>query len=172
MKVRPATIAEAAVAARLHVASISEGFLSRLGPSFLKRLYRRVVRDDRSFLFVADVDGTVVGMIAGTEDVSALYRRFAVRDGLIAGLVAAPTLVRNAGSVLETWRYGGGEHDLPSPELLSIAIDDAARGQGVGRALVAALNEEFARRRVGDVKVVVGARNAAALALYAERTSL
>src|SRR5258706_7932200 len=128
MNIRPATREETPVAARLHANSITEGFLSRLGPGFLARLYRRIVRDDHSFLFVAEHDNAIVGMIAGTEDVSALYPRFARRDGVVAGIVAAPRLVRHAGAVLETWRYGGtDEAGLPSAELLAGAIDPVAR---------------------------------------------
>lgn len=154
-------------AAELHASSITEGFLPRLGPRFLERLYRRVVKDTHSVLLVAEEDGRVVGMIAGTEDVHALYRGFLWRDGAFATLVAAPRVLRNLGAVLETLRYGGSSPtDLPPAELLAVAVDAAARGQGLGRELVDALNTEFARRGVAASKVVVGAANDTALHLY------
>jgi ribosomal protein S18 acetylase RimI-like enzyme len=164
--VRPGLEADAPAAARLHAGQIAEGFLSSLGPGFLTLLYRRIVRWPRSFLLVAEVDGTVVGQAAATEDVGGLYRQFLVRDGLRAGAVAAPRLLRRWRSTLETLRYPSGEGDLPPAELLAVAVDTGWQGQGIGRTLVAAANEELARRGVTNARVVVGASNAPALALY------
>jgi ribosomal protein S18 acetylase RimI-like enzyme len=166
--IRLGTANDAGRAAELHTTSITEGFLPRLGARFLTRLYRCVVNDERSFLLVAEEPGgRVVGMIAGSEDVRGLYRRFLRRDGMIAAVVAAPRVLRNAGAVLETLRYGSSDaNDLPSAELLSVAVDDSARGRGVGRQLVDALTAEFRRRGTASSKVVVGAANAPALRLY------
>lgn len=170
MTIRVATAADTRRAAQLHADSITEGFLPRLGPRFLERLYRSVVKDDGSFLLVAEnTDGTLVGMIAGTQDTRALYRRFVRRDGVRAALVAAPRVLRNAGAVLETLRYGGSTAtDLPAAELLALAVDHTARGHGIGRALVDALTVEFARRGTTSSRVVVGAANDSALRLYRE----
>ena len=44
MVLRTGTVDDAAAAAALHAGQISEGFLSILGPNFLRRLYRRVAR--------------------------------------------------------------------------------------------------------------------------------
>jgi ribosomal protein S18 acetylase RimI-like enzyme len=167
VRIRAGTARDARRAAELHAASITEGFLPRLGPRFLSRLYRCIVNDERSFLLVAEEEGHIVGMIAGTEDVRALYRRFLRRDGVIAAVGAAPKVVRNARSVFETLRYGGSSTTaLPPAELLAVAVDGAARGHGLGRELVDALVAEFARRGTLSSKVVVGASNDHALRLY------
>lgn len=174
MTIRSGGAADTRRAAQLHASSITEGFLPRLGPRFLERLYRCVVNDEHSFLLVAEDpeagehdQGHIVGMIVGTEDVHALYRRFLRRDGLFAALAAAPRVLRNVGAVLETLRYGSSTTtDLPTAELLAIAVDDRARGKGLGRELVDALNAEFTRRGTASSKVVVGAANDTALHLY------
>ena len=155
-----------AAAARLHSEQIGEGFLSSLGPRFLARLYRRVVRWPRSFLLVAEEDGVVVGHAAATEDVGQLYRQFLRHDGLVAGVVAAPRLLLRWRTALETLRYPGGHDDLPPAELLAVAVSSDFRGRGIGKALVTAANDELARRGVGDARVVVAAHNQPALALY------
>lgn len=166
MIIRPGTRADAAAAARLHAGQIGEGFLSSLGPRFVTLLYRRIVAWPRSFLLVAEEDGTVVGQAAATEDVGGLYRQFLLRDGLVAGAVAAPHLLRNWRSTLETLRYPSAEGDLPAAELLAVAVDSGWRGRGIGKALVVAANEELARRGVANARVVCAASNAPALGLY------
>jgi ribosomal protein S18 acetylase RimI-like enzyme len=162
---------DATAVAQLHAGQISEGFLSLLGRSFLRRLYRRIVRSPESFVFVADSEGRVVGFIAGTADVSTLYRTFLLRDGLVAGLTAAPRLLAHWRRVLETVRHGfsssdGTRHGF---ELLSVAVDTASARRGIGRALVAAFQQEVSERGSSAAYVVVGADNTPAIDLY-ERT--
>ncbi|MFM7617794.1 MAG: GNAT family N-acetyltransferase [Actinomycetes bacterium] len=166
--VRIAREAEAAPAAALHAQRITEGFLPTLGPPFLARLYRRIVRDPGSFLVVAVEDGRVVGMCACTEDLGALYRAFVLRDGAIAGLRSAPRILRSLPRVIETLRYPKAEdaHDLPPAEVLAVAVDATRSGEGIGRAVVEAAVAEFDRRSTARVKVVAGGANDAALGLY------
>lgn len=166
MIVRAGVDTDAGRAARLHAEQITEGFLSSLGPRFLGLLYRRVVRWPRSFLLVAEEDGLVVGYAAATEDVGGLYRQFLMHEGVLAAAPAAPALARRWRSAWETLRYSGGHDELPSAELLAVAVASGFRGRGVGRTLVTAANEELARRGVDDARVVVAASNGPALALY------
>ncbi len=163
--------------AELHETRMTEGFLSSLGRRFLRILYRRIVASPDAFAWVADGqlgdgspgDGpvTVVGFAAVALDVSDLYRQFMLRDGLIAGIAAAPQLVGSWRQVFETLRYPASTDDLPDAEILSVAVDPGATGRGVGTAVVEAATDELTRRGVGAAKVVTGADNVAALRLYA-----
>lgn len=163
---RPAVTADAARLAELHATRITEGFLSQLGTGFLRRLYRRIIVSPDGFVVVAVVDHRVVGFAAGDVDVGCLYRSFLVRDGIAAGLVAAPRLLRSWRRVLETLRYPTRGEDLPAAEILAVAVDASAAGQGVGRRLVTSALDEFVRRGTTAAKVVADADNAAALGLY------
>jgi len=162
----PGTEADAPGAAALHAAEISEGFLPTLGPVFLRRLYRRIVRSEGSFLLVSSDELGLVGMASATEDVGGLYRAFLVKDGPAAAVAAAPRLLRSWRKVIETLHYPAAERALPSAELLSVAVAPRGRGQGLGAELVAGVNEELRRRGVDDAKVVAAADNKAALRLY------
>jgi len=181
--VRTATPSDARPAAHLHATRISQGFLSSLGEGFLVRLYRRISVAPGSFLLVAvdpgapqashggehETDrGDVAGFIAGSSDVGALYRSFLLHDGVMAGLSAAPRLVRNWRRVLETLRHGAedGAGVGRGPELLAVAVDPAASGRGIGTALVAAFLAEVTSAGDTAAHVVVGADNNRAIALY------
>jgi ribosomal protein S18 acetylase RimI-like enzyme len=160
---------DARFAAELHVERIQEGFLSQLGISFLTRLYRRVVAFPDSFLLIADRGAEPVGFLAGTVDIGGLYRRFLLRDGVSAGVVAAPQLVRSLPRVMETLRYGAqskGPGPGPVAELLAVAVSPKVEGQGLGRMLVAAFFDELSDRGTAAAKVVVGGGNSGAISLY------
>jgi ribosomal protein S18 acetylase RimI-like enzyme len=162
---------DAAAAAGLHAGRISDGFLSFLGPAFLTHLYRRIARTPSSFLLVADGSGSsgVVGFIAGSADVGGLYKSFLVRDGVAAGLAAAPRLLRGWRRVIETLRHGASEGAGTGrgTELLAIAVDPAHEGRGVGKALVTAFLDQVGASGATAAYVVVGADNAGAIGLYA-----
>lgn len=175
---------DAEAAARLHAELITDGFLSALGPRFLRRLYRRVALSADSFLLMAeghdvvganghDVvgDGRTAGFLAGALDLGALYRRFVVHDALLAAVVSLPELLGSWRLAWETLRHGtgGSRADSGGPagaELLSMAVDPGWRGQHVGSLLVEGFLDELVRRGAGAAQVVVGAENAAAIALY------
>jgi ribosomal protein S18 acetylase RimI-like enzyme len=166
--IRRGTPSDAGAVAALHTESISIGFLVVLGKGFLERLYRRVAADDHSFVLVhADPRNEVNGFVAVAEDTGRLYREFVVRDGVQAGLRAAPAVLRHPWKVVETLRYGvDGRATNPGAEILATAVAGNSRGEGIGRALVAAAMEELQRRGIEHAHVVTAANNDAAQRAY------
>jgi ribosomal protein S18 acetylase RimI-like enzyme len=162
--------------AELHAERISEGFLATLGPTFLRLLYRRAVRSPDAFVLVATGcalpgsaqpgDKPVVGFIAGAHDLKRFYRSFLARDGVVAAAAAAPRLLRSFARVVETLRYPASTDELPTAEILAVAVDGRCTGQGIGHRLVHAATNEFDARGAPAVKVVAGSRNQPALRLY------
>jgi GNAT superfamily N-acetyltransferase len=151
----------------MHAERIDTGFLSSLGTPFLTRLYRRVARSSRAFAFVAETDGQIIAFCAAAEDVRRFYLEFVVRDGIVAGLRAAPRLLRAAPRVIETMRYpGSGTDALPPAEILAVVTEKSASARGIARMLVQRSLHELAWRGCGSAKVVAGADNGPALRLY------
>jgi ribosomal protein S18 acetylase RimI-like enzyme len=157
---------DAVRAATMHSRFIAEGFLSSLGPRFLRHLYGRIVRGDESFLLMAESDGNAIGFIAGSTALGRLYRSFLLRDGLAAALSAPLRLVTALPRVLETLRHGRGGGDGGGAELLAVAVDPEWRGRHVGGQLVEGFLAELHDRGVDAAHVVVGADNASAIAMY------
>jgi ribosomal protein S18 acetylase RimI-like enzyme len=162
---RPGTDADADAAAVLHAGQISEGFLTFLGPAFLRRLYRRVARSPESFLLVVSDQATTVGFLAGSTDVASLYRTFLWRDGPAAALACSGRLLRSWRRVIETLRHGTGGAPAGA-ELLAIAVSAEYQGRGAGALLVQEFLSEMDRRGQETAHVVVAAGNATAIALY------
>jgi ribosomal protein S18 acetylase RimI-like enzyme len=164
-----ATVPEAAEAARLHHEQLPGSFLASLGTRFLRVLYRRLAVDGSSIMLVARAGDVVVGFVAGTEDTGQFMRRFVRRDGPRAAVAGAAGLLRHPAAAVETLRYGPASADvdgLPAAELLALAVDPAARRQGLGLRLIRALQDDARVRGVPGMRVTVAADNAAAIAAY------
>jgi ribosomal protein S18 acetylase RimI-like enzyme len=169
--IRTARLRDVRRVAELHADRISEGFLSTLGPMFLRLLYGRAVRSPHAFVFVAagdqrPGDAGVVGFVAGSHDLARFYRSFLLRDGLVATAAAGARLLRTVPRVLETLRYPASNDGLPSAEILAVAVDGSCAGRGIGHRLVEAATSEFCARGAHAVKVVAGSGNRPALRLY------
>ena len=166
--IRTARAGDVTAMARLHGESMPTAFLPTLGEGFLRQLYRAMVADVDAVALVAEDRSRVVGFAAGVTSVGAFYRRFALRRGIAAALVAAPHLVRRSARrrLIETWRYPSSADLLPAAELLSIAVDRSHRSAGVGSHLADAATRGLAEKGIREFKVVVGAGNVEANRLY------
>ena len=165
----PLTPDHAPAAARLHIAGQPGTFLTALGPEVLTVLYAQLPQSAHGFGFAAvDDDGTVNGFVSATTSVGrlfaemgtrrmgrfapALLRRYAHAPGLVlqsAQTVLYPLLARADDSV--------DAHCGAPAELLSIMVEPALRGQGVGSALLARLVTECRAREVAVLDVTVDA---------------
>lgn len=147
--------------ARLHIAGITEGFIASLGPRFVRYLYQGILAAPGAFSYVAeDSDGQVLGFISCAESVGQIYKQVLKRNFLGLTLAVAPKMVRPRvlRNVCETLLYPSKADDsLPPAELLSIVVDDKARGMRVGARLVEKGLQEFHNRGVERIKVMVGA---------------
>jgi len=171
--VRFATVTDVDAIAALHAARISDGFLVTLGPSFLRRLYRRIVQSSQAFVIVADAPSgprgprRVRGFIACADDTGALYREFLVHDGVAAAVAATRGAARAPRAVFETLRYGlrGGD-DSHGAEVLATAVAADYVRRGIASRLASAAVEEMRRRGATSARVVTAAGNVGAVRAY------
>jgi ribosomal protein S18 acetylase RimI-like enzyme len=173
MTVRFATETDVDAVAALHADRIADSFLTTLGPAFLRRLYRRIVRSARAFVLVADEPGTngrpsrVCGFIAVAEDTGAVYREFLLHDGFLAAVAATSGIARAPRAVWETARYGLRTGvDAVGAEVLSTGVAAHCAQRGIATGLVRAAVEELHRRGVGSARVVTAVGNLAAVKAY------
>jgi ribosomal protein S18 acetylase RimI-like enzyme len=154
--------------ARIHREALPDAFLSTLGEPFLRRLYAALASDPSSVALVAENGRGVVGFVTGTPTVGGFYRRFALRHGVPAAVAALPAAIHPA--VLRRLRETAGHPSrtasLPPAELLSIAVEPAARSSGIGARLTTGLLRGLGERGAEEVKVVVGADNEGANRFY------
>ena len=162
--VRSAIVEDARAIANLHRSQISTDFLSSLGEGFLRALYEFLIIERDSAVFVSEVDGSVVGFIAALTNTGYLWRRFALRRGVLNPLAVLPRLARRStvGHFLEEVRYGS-EAGPDAVILLSVAVAPSLRGKGVSRALSEKVRAWALQLGKSAVKAVVAADHEAAI---------
>jgi ribosomal protein S18 acetylase RimI-like enzyme len=167
---RRATDADAVAIARLHRDTMPEASLPMLGDPFVLRFHRALIRDREAIVLVAVSDGRVIGFASGAPST----RRFAMRFALRHGIPGALDLAVGAGvrgglrRLAESARYATSSSSggLEGGELIAVAVDRGRRGSGTGSALSAAVVGALRAGGCEQVRVLVGASNDRALALY------
>ncbi|WP_167495925.1 GNAT family N-acetyltransferase [Desulfosediminicola ganghwensis] len=161
--------------AKLHLQTIDQGFLAKLGQSFLKSLYSFLI--NRELVLVYEEEGQIQGFISSAVTSSGIMKRFALSSPIgllkiLMVLLRKPFLLK---ALLETFRAPSlsqagekqnGSIKFPETELLSIAVDSEVQQGGVGAALISALEGELRGRGVVRYKVIAGGSLKAANRFY------
>lgn len=158
--------------AELHADGINHGFLSTLGSGFLALMYQAIDEAEGSVLLVEHRDGRIVGFVSGASGMRSIYLRM-LRSPIRLGFSLLPALVRlgRLKRIFDILRYGAGGDggvDYPEAELLSIAVDPDARGQGVAESLFGRLSDYFRNQGFTAFKIVVGDELAPAHRFYSK----
>jgi ribosomal protein S18 acetylase RimI-like enzyme len=126
-----------------------EGFpLTTLGPRFISELYQGFLTIGDGRLLVAEVNGKIVGVVAGTFAPDRFFRRLMAARWFRFGLAAIGAVTRRPRVVLPRLvaaiRYRGDPPSgLTAAGLLSsIAVDPQFSGLGIGTMLITAYCDE------------------------------
>jgi ribosomal protein S18 acetylase RimI-like enzyme len=129
----------------VHMAAFHSRFtMSALGLGFLRKYYHVILNYDRGILLVAEMQGRVVGFVAGFISPQRFYQTMNARKWrfalpIIKALVSRPWLVWRVLPLLDRVLHPVRRSPKPETiacELASIAVHPAASRQGTGRALV------------------------------------
>jgi ribosomal protein S18 acetylase RimI-like enzyme len=149
--------------AALHIQCISTGFISSMGIDFVTCLYEAIVRSKSSFGVVAVRDEKVLGFAAFTTNINTLYKSIVWRKGpkfalLLAGRMCSLKRVKR---IFETLFYPARikNMNLPSAELLSIAVTSKEQRKGMAGQLIERGFRHYQKTGVDKVKVLIGADN-------------
>jgi len=168
--IKPLTEEFADAAAELHRSNIRTGFLSSLGISFLRQLYKAIAVCPSGFGFVwQGENGEIWGFIACAENTGRLYKQVFLHRGLLVVIPLLRFIFRLSvlKRIWETLRYPAETAvNLPQAEVLSIAVSSQARGKGIGKVLMKTAMDEFVRRGIKQVRVAVWAGNEVANKFY------
>jgi len=154
--------------ASIHKKEISQGFLSSLHISFLKNLYSAIIESDAGFCLVAREGDQVVGFISGVTDINNIYRYF-LKTYFFSSIVLLSKKFFNITAVkkmIETLLYPVKEKNLPSAELLTMAVSGQFQGQGIAGKMFLEFISEMKKRNITSFKVLVGEELLPAMHFY------
>ena len=163
-------VAHVGQVAALHIQCISTGFISSMGTDFVTSLYDAIVKSKSSLGVVAVKNGKVIGFVAFTTNLNKLYKSIIRRKGLKFALLLAGNVLslRRIKKIFETLSYPARikKMNLPSAELLSIAVAPEERRKGLAGQLIEKGLRLYRKTGVDKVKVLIGADNKAGNKLY------
>ena len=170
MEFKDLQVAHAGQVAALHIQCISTGFISSMGIDFVTSLYDAIVKSKSSLGVVAVRNEKVIGFVAFTTNLNKLYKSIIRRKGLIFALLLAGNVLslRRIKKIFETLSYPARikKMNLPSAELLSIAVAPEERRKGLAGQLIEKGLRLYRKTGVDKVKVLIGADNKAGNKLY------
>lgn len=156
--------------ADIHAQTITQGFLTRLGPRFLREVYWGIVADASSCVWIARAATGPLGFLAYTRNVGGMFRCVLRRGVFRLGFASFPAVLNPLiiKEMFDTLRYPGkqGAADLPPAEILSVGVSAEARGLGVGRELVELAVAQARADGETVLKVLAGAALDAANRFY------
>ena len=153
---------EIAQIVKIHRSELSGGFLSSLGDTGLRLLFEHAVDCHTAVLLVVQngTSNNLDGFLLGTVDTSAFYRSFLRRKGLKASFLLMPRLlsIRRIFRVMETLFYPRRQavRQLPSAELMDIAISQELQGCGMGKKLFMAFCSELVKLGISEFRITTG----------------
>jgi len=156
--------------AALHIECISTGFISSTGIDFVTSLYEAIAQSKTSFGVVAVQDNNVLGFAAFTLNINKLYKSVVWRKGLKFALLLAGQMLSiiRIKKMLETLFYPSRikNMNLPSAELLSIAVASEEQRKGLAGKLIEKGLQHYKETDIDKIKVLVGVDNKAGNKLY------
>jgi len=169
MNIRLADKKDATQIANLHQREINQGFLRKLGENFLRQLYEAMIVLPSSFIMVAEENNQIIGFVSGCFNISSFYREFLKKYLFKVFFILLPKIFRLTvfKKIFEIIKYPKEvKKNLPSAELLTIAVLKNFHGQGVAQKLFEGFLSEMKNRNIKQFKVVVGESLSRAIRFY------
>ena len=149
----------------LYSAFMFDSFLSRLGKDFLRQAFEGIIKSKHGISYVWTENSAVGGFIVSATDSPALFREVfrkriaALSKAAILAAIKDPALMLK---LAESFLYfKRTELKGIKAELLFISIDQANRGKGVARELIARTFLELRRKLISKAKVTTQKNNSA-----------
>jgi len=156
---------DAEAVARLHHRAMGDSLWARLGPRFLRALYRALVDSPHFLGFVYQESGTVRGFIAGSTDTARMYRETLRAHypqlvvATLGGLLRSPTTLLPLLYTASYFEESG--QDIPG-ESLFCSFEPDLRGKRISGHINKVLFDDLLARGHHKVKITSEDDNQAA----------
>ena len=156
--------------AKIHKKNMKYGFLSSFEVRFLALLYWAIDYEKDSVIFYEEKNGKVVGFIAGSLGMKAIFKRMLCRPvELLISILPSLFSIKRLKGIIEIFYYGFFTPKIKSisnAELLSIAVDSSFRGEGIAEKLYDRLKHHFEQKKMNSFSIIVGSSLEVARSFY------
>lgn len=145
------------VIADLHMLSLPNELLSKLGRKFLMEIYSEALNDKEALFFISKTEKNLNGFIFLSKDSGAFYKKLIARRFFKVGLIIIEQLRNDfslLGKLVSTARYLLFSKAEPAPEILVFSVHPDMQRNGIGSTLLKTLEDRLADAgiRVYNVK--------------------
>jgi ribosomal protein S18 acetylase RimI-like enzyme len=166
MIVRDAVLGDINRIVHVHIAAFPDFFLTLLGSSFLKQLYKSFMYHPHGLLRVIEDDcGVIVGFTAGSFHPVTFFQQLKQRRWFVFGLAAVPALLNSPILVSRRllravfYRGDGPKSILDAALLSSIAVMPDFLGRNAGKLLIYDFEEQIKKSDCNFVYLTTDASN-------------
>lgn len=173
--IRPALKSDDSAIAVLHRNTLTNSFLAKLGPRFLKSLYAFLIQKENVIIHAEE--NTITGFVSFSYNSAGMMKRFLFSCPvcifiLMRILLTSPAFLKQ---VIETFtapfksKISNSSSDiiiLPRAELLSISVHPDYQKSGIGSQLIARMEKRLLGNGILKYKVIAGASLEGANKLY------
>ena len=152
MIIRKVDIADVPAIVDIHSQAFPEFFLTTLGSRFLRLYYKCMCTSEEAVTFCAETEGRVVGFATSSYYSRGFNTTLIKKNPFSFGLMAVELLFTRPGALLRLARNldkkdGGDtvEDAGDYAELYSIAVLPAFQGEGIGKKLLMATEDDVAK---------------------------
>lgn len=148
----------------LHMQSLKDGLLYRLGKDVLKVFYTELLDDKDSIIIAYYSNNKIAGVAASSKDVGKVFDKikknsfFTVAQKILAKSIKSPLLPFQ----LLFSKYS----TILKPELVFLFVDPAQRGKKIGEKLVAATSAKFKKMGIRQYKITILSSNPRGIKFY------
>jgi ribosomal protein S18 acetylase RimI-like enzyme len=157
---------------KLHRSAFPDTANSKLGSEHLKRLYSAMLQDPDSTVLVAIKNSIVGGVVTATCDTEEFKKRFKAGLSLQGKCSLAIRMLFHPITLMELVKENHSERPVVFQNrivkgcLTAIAVDSQCRQSGIGRTLVAAIEEFFKQSRHPSFYLFTRADNSVSRQFY------
>lgn len=124
----------------LHMKAFPNFFLTQLGYTFLKTLYKGYSEDENAGLIIAEKDGNIVGFIAYSKDYSNFFKGLVKRHLNMFFICSIGAIIKHPTFTKRLLGAFGKSESVKKPEkyveLASICVDPENENSGIGSLLI------------------------------------
>ncbi len=155
--------------ADLHILSLPNELLSKLGRKFLTEVYSEGIKNNDSFFIISKSGKKIHGFIFLTKNSGAFYKKLILSRFLKLILIVTQELIRDI--TLFKKLISTGKHLLLSdsestPEILVFAVDPSMQRGGIGSSLLQALEDKLALANISVYNVKTTSSNEKSNSFY------